>query len=90
MLMAGQVDDLRWHAANGGFETAADQVGGHCLIWLGVLDLLVVGAVGARRVPSPWYVGYRLLLASGLIVVGRLLRRAWTTYRWEGRPRRRP
>ena len=31
-----------------------------------------------------------LLLALALIVVGRLLRRAWTCYRWEGRPRRRP
>jgi hypothetical protein len=35
MLMAGQVVDLRWHAANGGFETASDQVGAHWLIWLG-------------------------------------------------------
>ena len=25
MLMAGQVVDLRWHRANGGFETASDQ-----------------------------------------------------------------
>jgi transposase len=31
-----------------------------------------------------------LLLALTLIVVGRLIRRAWTDYRWEGRPRRRP
>jgi hypothetical protein len=31
-----------------------------------------------------------LLLALALIVVGGLLRRAWTCYRWEGRPRRRP
>jgi hypothetical protein len=36
-------------------------------------------------------VEFWLLLALALIVVGRLLRRAWTTtYRWEGRPRRRP
>jgi transposase len=34
-----------------------------------------------RRVVEFW-----LLLALALIVVGRLLRRAWTTYRWEGRP----
>ena len=31
-----------------------------------------------------------LLLALALIVVGRLLRGAWTCYCWEGRPRRRP
>src|SRR5215218_4333848 len=31
-----------------------------------------------------------LALASAAIVCGRLVRRAWTHYRWEGRPRRRP
>jgi hypothetical protein len=35
-------------------------------------------------------VEFWLLLALPLIVVGRLIRRAWTDYRWEGRPRRRP
>jgi hypothetical protein len=35
-------------------------------------------------------VEFWLLLALALIAVGRLLRRAWTHYRWEGRPRRRP
>jgi hypothetical protein len=35
-------------------------------------------------------VEFWLLLALALIVVGRLIRRAWTTDRWEGRPRRRP
>jgi hypothetical protein len=35
-------------------------------------------------------VEFWLLLALTLIVVGRLIRRAWTDYRWEGRPRRRP
>jgi hypothetical protein len=31
-----------------------------------------------------------LAVASAVIVLGRLVRRAWTSYRWEGRPRRRP
>jgi transposase len=35
-------------------------------------------------------VQFWLLLALALIVVGRLIRRAWTDYRWEGRSRRRP
>jgi transposase len=35
-------------------------------------------------------VEFWLLLALALIVVGRLIRRAWTEYRWKGRPRRRP
>jgi len=35
-------------------------------------------------------VAFWLALASAVIVLGRLLRRAWTTYRWKGWPRRRP
>jgi transposase len=35
-------------------------------------------------------VEFWLLLALALIVVGRLIRRAWTHYRWQSRPRRRP
>jgi transposase len=35
-------------------------------------------------------VEFWFLLALALIIVGRLIRRAWTCYRWEARPRRRP
>ena len=35
-------------------------------------------------------VQFWLALASAAIVCGRLLRRAWTSYRWPDRPRRRP
>jgi transposase len=35
-------------------------------------------------------VAFWLALANAAIVCGRLMRRAWTCYRWEGRPRRRP
>ena len=38
-----------------------------------------------RRVVEFW-----LALANAAIVCGRLVRRAWTCYRWDGRPRRRP
>jgi hypothetical protein len=31
-----------------------------------------------------------LALVDAVIVVGRLLRRAWSCYRWQGCPRRRP
>jgi hypothetical protein len=31
-----------------------------------------------------------LALATTVIVCGRLVRRAWTCYRWQGRPYRRP
>jgi transposase len=35
-------------------------------------------------------VEFWLALAGAAIVLGRLIRRAWTSYRWDGRPRRRP
>jgi hypothetical protein len=35
-------------------------------------------------------VAFWLALASAVIVCGRLIRRAWTHYRWDSRPRRRP
>jgi transposase len=35
-------------------------------------------------------VQFWLALAGAIIVLGRLVRRAWTHYRWQGRPRRRP
>jgi hypothetical protein len=35
-------------------------------------------------------VAFWLALASAAIVCGRLIRRAWIHYRWDGRPRRRP
>ena len=35
-------------------------------------------------------VEFWLALANAVIVCGRLVRRAWTHYRWDGRPRRRP
>jgi hypothetical protein len=35
-------------------------------------------------------VEFWLALANAAIVLGRLVRRAWVSYRWQGRPRRRP
>jgi hypothetical protein len=35
-------------------------------------------------------VQFWLALANAAIVCGRLVRRAWTCYRWDGRPHRRP
>ena len=35
-------------------------------------------------------VEFWLALASAVLVCGRLVRRAWTCYRWDGHPRRRP
>jgi hypothetical protein len=35
-------------------------------------------------------VAFWLALANAAIICGRLVRRAWTHYRWDSRPRRRP
>jgi hypothetical protein len=35
-------------------------------------------------------VAFWLALAHAIITLGRLIRQAWTCYRWEARPRRRP
>jgi hypothetical protein len=35
-------------------------------------------------------VEFWLALANAAIVLGRLVRRAWVSYRWDARPRRRP
>lgn len=78
LQVVGQVIDLRWHATHPGFERAADQLQAHWLIWLGVLLTLVAAAVGAGRVPSSWYGGYRLLLLAG---VAYALSSAW--HFWE-------
>jgi hypothetical protein len=63
---AGQAIDLRWHATHPGFERATDQLQAHWLIWLGVVVTLAAAAVGASRVPSGWFSGYRLLLLAGV------------------------
>ena len=35
-------------------------------------------------------VGFWVALAHAIIIVRRLIRRAWACYRWQGRPHRRP
>jgi hypothetical protein len=55
--------------------------------------LVVVGALPAQAVVHRAPAGGGGVLADvGLaaVVGGRLVRRAWTRYRWDGRPRRRP
>jgi hypothetical protein len=66
----------------------------------------LLGEIATRGVPAPIQAGRRwpverterrrlvvefwLALANAAIVCGRLVRRAWTCYRWQTRPRRRP
>ena len=37
-----------------------------------------------------WVIDFWISFSNVVIIVGRLLRKAWTHYRWEGRPTRRP
>ena len=47
---------------------------------------LVAMLLGNGLRPAP----RRVSVAGVVIVCGRLVRRSWTCYRWEGRPHRRP
>jgi hypothetical protein len=35
-------------------------------------------------------IDFWIAFSNMIVIVGRLLRKAWTRYRWEGRPSRRP
>ena len=46
-------------------------------------------AVGFARATGT-VVEFYLALASAIVTLGRLIRQAWSCYRWQTRPRRRP
>lgn len=66
--IAGRVVDLQWHRTNPGFETGADQLRAHWLVWLGTVLVLGVAiralraglSRGERR-------GYRIALVANLL-----------------------
>lgn len=66
VVAAGVVVDLRWHAVHGTAAGIDDLVAGHGLIWVGVLAVVAVAAMGARRLPSVWYAGWGLLLVGAI------------------------
>ncbi len=37
-----------------------------------------------------WVIDFWVAFSNAIIIVGRLIRKAWTRYRWESRPSRRP
>ncbi len=39
---------------------------------------------------SGWVIDFWVAFSNAVIIVGRLIREAWTRYRWDGRPLRRP
>lgn len=48
LQVIGQAIDFRWHATHKEFETAADQLQAHWLLWIGSLVTLVAVALAAR------------------------------------------
>jgi TRAP-type C4-dicarboxylate transport system permease large subunit len=66
LVAAGNLVDLRWHAQHRNAEGVAELVAAHWLIWVGLLLVIIVAAVGAGRMPSHWYAGWRLLLVAAL------------------------
>jgi hypothetical protein len=64
VFVVGGVVDLIWHATHPEFETAADQLQAHSVVWLGALLM----SVAAARAFSSGHRngGYLLVLSSGL------------------------
>jgi hypothetical protein len=63
-FVVGRIIDLIWHATHQEFETAADQLQAHSVVWLGAL-LMIVAA--ARAFASGHRNGgYLLVLLAGL------------------------
>ncbi|MDP8956442.1 MAG: hypothetical protein M3N24_05730 [Actinomycetota bacterium] len=57
VFIAGRLVDLAWHATHPDFETAADQVRAHAVVWLGALVVLSAGVVAVvRGVRRPDYI----------------------------------
>jgi hypothetical protein len=64
VLVAGRLIDLAWHAANPEFETAADQVRAHAVVWLG--NLIILWAAVFALVRGVRARGYTVVLAGAL------------------------
>jgi hypothetical protein len=62
-FIAGRLLDARWHAGHDEFETGADQIQAHWLVWLGTLLTLAAAIQGVGERPSP---GYSIALAGAL------------------------
>lgn len=66
VVAAGVVVDLRWHAEHGTAGGINDLMSGHGLTWVGLLAVVAIAAMGARRLPSVWYAGWGLLLVGAI------------------------
>jgi hypothetical protein len=64
VFVAGRLIDLWWHATHPEFETAADQVRAHFVVWTGTI-LMLVGAAWAVAFGAASR-GYLVVLAGGV------------------------
>ncbi len=68
IFIAGRLIDLVWHATHAEFETAADQIQAHAVVWLGVVVLFVASVRAlSRRRPER---GYALLAFGTVLYAG--------------------
>lgn len=77
VFVLGRVIDLVWHSTHPEFETAADQVQAHAVVWLGTLILLVAAI---RAVAGGLRDGYLLLLSAVLLDVSVSVWHFWEHY----------
>ncbi len=68
--VAGRLLDFWWHATHDEFETGADQLQAHWLVWIGTLLVLITGLWGLRSgVRGPIRAGYLIVVwANGLYI----------------------
>jgi hypothetical protein len=68
--LVGRGIDGWWHATHDEFETAADQIRAHFVIWVGVLATLVLSTVAVRRFSGRLQSWYAVVLAGSVCYVG--------------------
>jgi hypothetical protein len=56
LFIAGRLVDLAWHATHTEFETAADQVRAHAVVWLATIVILWAATVALVRRVRPDYI----------------------------------
>jgi len=68
VFIAGRIVDAVWHATHEEFETAADQLQAHTVVWVGTLVLLAAGA--AARARGTRNTGYTVVLVGAISYLG--------------------
>jgi hypothetical protein len=65
--IVGRLVDLQWHLTHSAFETGADQVRAHLVMWIATLFIIVVAAMALRRpVRGSERRGYLVVLVGNL------------------------